>query len=211
MPRNRVPTVLANLHGNPSKRRPRDCEPQPPPGTPAPPAHLSERARAVWPRAATTLCAMGVLTVADGLGLEGLVEAVADLQAARASLAAPVKAGRKRVAAGGSPTYVTVGKSGPMIRARPELALIADADRRVAMWLAKFGLTPADRSRVGGELAPPAFGQLTSRGAAADFDAFLASKPTVHPTTLDEFLATDPDAPRNAAPVSRRSTRRRVQ
>ena len=35
-----------------------------------------------------------------------------------------------------------------MVRARPEVAMISDADRRVATWLARFGLTPADRSRV---------------------------------------------------------------
>jgi phage terminase small subunit len=37
-----------------------------------------------------------------------------------------------------------------MIRARPEVAMIADADRRIMMWMSKFGLTPADRSRVSG-------------------------------------------------------------
>jgi len=35
-----------------------------------------------------------------------------------------------------------------MRRSRPEIADIADADRRFCMWLSRFGMTPADRSRV---------------------------------------------------------------
>lgn len=47
-----------------------------------------------------------------------------------------------------------IGPRKIMWRAYPEVAMIADLDRRFAMWLAKVGLTPADRSRVsavGGE------------------------------------------------------------
>jgi phage terminase small subunit len=35
-----------------------------------------------------------------------------------------------------------------MLRSHPAVAIVADADRRYAMWLSKFGLTPSDRSRV---------------------------------------------------------------
>ncbi|EHH68391.1 hypothetical protein GMO_11610 [Gluconobacter morbifer G707] len=109
---------------------------------------------------------MGVLTSADGAALEALCLAISDEWEARDSLARSItyqklvddtdESGKKTsrleehtIAEGGSQTYVTIGKSGPMVRMRPEVAAIADANRRVAMWLARFGLTPADRSRVG--------------------------------------------------------------
>jgi len=42
----------------------------------------------------------------------------------------------------------TNSKGGKMLRARPELALLGDIDRRLLSLLARFGMTPADRSRV---------------------------------------------------------------
>jgi phage terminase small subunit len=81
---------------------------------------------------------MGVLTEADGLALESLCEAYSDLRSARAALAAAQEI-----------TYATVNSAGNLMhRGRPENALIADADRRVRMWLSAFGLTPSDRARV---------------------------------------------------------------
>jgi P27 family predicted phage terminase small subunit len=80
---------------------------------------------------------MGVLTLADKLALESLCEAVADLRNARDALAAR-----------GGVTYETVTMTGVLHRAYPEVAMVADCDRRVRMWMASFGLTPADRSRV---------------------------------------------------------------
>lgn len=86
---------------------------------------------------------MGVLTEADIPALEELCEAYADLRNARADLAA----------ADGL-TYATTNQAGGiMLRARPEVRLIADADRRFAMWCSRFGLTPADRSRVSAKLS----------------------------------------------------------
>jgi len=50
---------------------------------------------------------------------------------------------------GGALKRVTAAKLPKVMwRAYPEVAMIADLDRRFAMWLAKVGLTPADRSRV---------------------------------------------------------------
>jgi hypothetical protein len=95
---------------------------------------------------------MGVLTEADAIALEALCETVADLRAARQSLRLPVKLQYKNadgeaveevVAEGGHQTYLTIGKSGAMQRNRSEMALIADADRRLIAWCAKFGMTAA--------------------------------------------------------------------
>lgn len=52
-------------------------------------------------------------------------------------------------------TYETLKSQGTrMVRARPELTALGDIDRRVLNLLARFGLTPADRSRVS-DLALP--------------------------------------------------------
>jgi P27 family predicted phage terminase small subunit len=80
---------------------------------------------------------MGVLTRADGLALESLCEAVADLRTAREALAIR-----------GDVSYAVVTENGVIRRPQPEVAMIGDADRRVRAWCAAFGLTPADRVRV---------------------------------------------------------------
>ena len=80
---------------------------------------------------------MGVLTLADKLALENLCEAVADLRNARDALAA-----RRDL------VYKSTTMTGVMHRPYPEVAMVADADRRVAMWLSRFGLTPSDRAKV---------------------------------------------------------------
>lgn len=100
---------------------------------------------------------MGVMTKSDLLAMEGLAEAIADVRTARASLAHPLmltiypdegEPFEREMAAAGERYYWTYGKGGPMRRARPEIADISDADRRMGAWLTKFGGTPADRSRV---------------------------------------------------------------
>jgi P27 family predicted phage terminase small subunit len=153
MPNPRKPTALKVVAGTDRKDRRHAHEPQPEQVLLPAPRGLSVRAKTVWRLAAPLLHGMRVLTAADGPALEGLCEAIADLRAARAALAKSISIGigpdKEVIAAGGSLTYVTVGKSGPMIRMRPEVAAIADADRRVCMWLGRFGLTPADRGRVG--------------------------------------------------------------
>jgi hypothetical protein len=100
---------------------------------------------------------MAVMTKSDLLAMEGLAESIADVRSARAALARPLMLTiypekgdpfEKEVSAPGERYYWTYGKGGPMRRARPEIADISDADRRMGAWLTKFGGTPADRSRV---------------------------------------------------------------
>lgn len=111
---------------------------------------MSDRAKVAYGRVSVILDRMGVLTEADGMALESMCEAYADLIEARQQLRKEIEHGEEKheVAATGSLTYVTVGKSGPMVRNRPETSLIADADNRLRAWMARFGMTPADRSRV---------------------------------------------------------------
>jgi P27 family predicted phage terminase small subunit len=142
------PTHLKVVAGTAQKCRMNPNEPKPQRSRPSPPAHLSDRAKAAWGAVSLILDEMGVLTKADVFAVEGFCEAYADGQAARASLAKDAIYDGDMIAIGGALTYVTVGKSGPMLRQRPEIAMIADADRRLAMWAAKCGMTPADRARV---------------------------------------------------------------
>lgn len=146
MGRPRTPTALKLVKGTAQACRINPGEPEPDRGIPDPPEHLSERALAAWPGIAGLLDGMGVLTRADGLVLEALCETYAELQAAREALRAR----------GGETTYesINVKTGSSMWKTYPEVGQIKDLDRRFAMWLAKVGLTPADRSRVsavGGE------------------------------------------------------------
>lgn len=121
--------------------------PKPKNDYPMPPPHISERAMYGWVQAAEIAHKMGVLTEADTVALEMLAEAIGDIRAARESLSQPLILGDVVMAEAGERYYWTTGTSS-MRRARPEVGDIADADRRIAAWCSKFGMTPADRSRV---------------------------------------------------------------
>lgn len=159
--RPRKPTHLKVVAGTAQPCRINANEPEPQRERPSPPSHLSDRGKAAWAEAVLITDRMGVLTEADPLALEDLAETLADLRAARASLERPLTLTvmddgvpvEKEFAAGGERYYWTFGKSGPMRRARPELADIADASRRLTACLAKFGLNPADRGRVSSKKA----------------------------------------------------------
>jgi P27 family predicted phage terminase small subunit len=114
------------------------AEPMPKAGIPEMPANLSRAGKVAWNRYVTLLTELGILTVSDGPALQCLSEATADLAAARQAL-------RER----GSLTYATTTRSaGLMHRPWPEVALVAESDHRLMIWLAKFGLSPVDRARV---------------------------------------------------------------
>jgi len=165
MARPRTATALKLIKGTDQPCRTNKREPKPRRGIPSPPAHLSDRAKTAWGAVSVILDRMGVLTEADGLALEGACEAYAELVEARQVLKArgalsyeteqEAKSDLVISAKAGEVTEVLeVPRKKVMIRAFPEVAMIADADRRLAMWLTKLGMTPADRSRVsviGGE------------------------------------------------------------
>jgi P27 family predicted phage terminase small subunit len=86
---------------------------------------------------------MGVLTQADGFALERLAELYADI----------VDLGQA-IADGGRTYESKTEAGGTIVRPRPEVAMLSDADRRFRAYLIEFGLTPAARSKVksdGGE------------------------------------------------------------
>lgn len=148
MARPRKPDHLKIVAGTAQPCRMNPKAPKPARGAPNAPSHLSARGKVGWADAAAIAESMGVLTQADGAALELLAEALADLRAARASLARPLVLAGKELAGPGERYYWAEIQGGASLRKRPELSDISDADRRVSAWLSKFGLTPADRSRV---------------------------------------------------------------
>ena len=151
-----TPSHLKLVQGNPGKRSINASEPRPARARPSAPAHISDKAREIWVYVCDVLDGMGILTKADAIGVEMLCEAYADKLAARESLALPIMGKRRDtgdeyvIAAGGARTYLSYGKDGVMVRQRPEVAMIADADRRIRGWLAEFGMTASARTRVKG-------------------------------------------------------------
>jgi P27 family predicted phage terminase small subunit len=136
--RPRKPTALKLVTGTLRPDRFNSREPQPKRKRPVMPATLSAGAKKAWRQFAKLLDELGVLTTADTAALGNLCEAAADLETARAALAARPGLTYENVTAAGGVTH----------RAYPEVALVRDAERRVHRWLAAFGLTPADRSKV---------------------------------------------------------------
>jgi P27 family predicted phage terminase small subunit len=136
MARPRTPTNLKLVQGTARKDRLNPNEPKPNRSLPSAPEHLSDAAKLAWGKASLILDRMGVLTEADGIALEEVTETYAELVQCRMVLKSIER------------IYETDSEGGKMYRSHPIVAQIADASRRLAMWLTKFGMTPADRSRV---------------------------------------------------------------
>lgn len=131
-----VPTSLKLLRGNKGKRPLSTREPKPKPGLPKAPKWLDSVALEFYQRVGALLRRMQVITEADGEALALAAEAFSEYRAARRAC----KKGR---------TYKVTTESGAtMIRPRPEVAMGADAWRRVQGALIQFGLTPSSRSKV---------------------------------------------------------------
>src|SRR5215204_4108204 len=117
--RPRKPTALHRLHGTARPDRMNAAEPMPPIlGDVQPPAWLKGRSLRAWRDLAPRLRAMRVLTEADRDALALLCDAYGELVECRQVIA---REGR---------VYETDGQS-VMTRTRPEVAIAADAWRRV--------------------------------------------------------------------------------
>lgn len=137
MARPRTPTALKLVKGTAQPCRTNKKEPKPQRSIPSPPEHLSDAAKVAWGKASVILDRMAVLTEADGIALEEVVETYAELVECRKILREA-----QRVYEGGSE------EKGVILRPHPIVSQISDASRRLGFWLTKFGMTPADRSRV---------------------------------------------------------------
>ena len=131
------PSNLRRLRGNPGRRPLRKDEPDPERGIPQAPPWLSGVALGYWRELAPELDELGILTVADGHALALLCSAYADWRAACEAIETH------------GMTYERVTAAGSVsIARRPEVAMRADAFRRMTSMLVEFGLTPSSRPRV---------------------------------------------------------------
>lgn len=151
MARPRKPSHLKLVTGTERKSRANLAEPKPTKAPRLAPPGLPDDVARAWRLYVPRLDAMGVLSDSDVPAVLALCHAHAERDRARAALARDVVVGSQTVARGGETTYPTTSSTGGiMLRTRPEVALIADADRRVMAYLAQFGLTPAARGKVSG-------------------------------------------------------------
>jgi len=104
-----------------------------------PPDYLSEQQKTVWKHLAKIVNAMSVTTKADVIAFERLVSAFCLLRQAEGSLYAHGNT---------STVYAEKTSGGTRLAQRPEVAQIAMWDKQLALWMTRFGMTPADRSRV---------------------------------------------------------------
>lgn len=146
MGRRPLPAKLHLLKGTggktAGKRRLRREPPALPPGIPPCPKHLRGLARETWNRIGQQLAQLGVVTAVDQDALELLVRAYVELRKAQAVV--------DRLGM----TFAVRTASGRVVRQRPEVAIAADAWRRIKAALVEFALTPASRARL--EVTPPA-------------------------------------------------------
>lgn len=137
--RPRKPTAIKKLAGTLKSERTNHSEPA---GRaiaiPPPPRHLSDLERAAWRRLARVVDPMRIATEADLEAFELLVSEVALVDAARASLRA----------CDGEILVAEETAHGTSLKPRPEIGIIERHNKLVMYHFSRWGLTPADRSRV---------------------------------------------------------------
>jgi P27 family predicted phage terminase small subunit len=135
--RKQLPAFLKVVNGGrkPKKRR-QNGKVAKPRATP-PPQHLSEIARRTWVQWEAFLREIAIFEPQYAVALEEACELRADCIELRREIAIH---GRY---------YQTATQAGAVItRAHPAHAQLADAQRRLATYLAEFGLTPSGRARL---------------------------------------------------------------
>lgn len=127
----------------------------------APPDHLSDTAKELWPFFIQALSEARLLATLDLVSLEMLVEAYAEVRMARRMLAEYTWSSRHPVkdeATGETyieyvenrtPFYPVADKDGnERMVAHPAFQVLAEADKRFHRWAGEFGLTPNARARL---------------------------------------------------------------
>ena len=130
---NPEPAALKRLKGNPGNR-PIKEEPSPTMGAPKPPADLAGEAFAEWSRIVPDLDKIGLLALVDRAYLVAYCEAWASFCEAREMLH--------------DKGALVVGRDGGLVR-NPAAMVMKDSLDLMLKYGAKFGLSPADRARLG--------------------------------------------------------------
>ena len=127
------PTALKVLEGNPGKRPLNDHEPIPPKGELKCPSWLLPEAKKEWKRLASSLEAMGVLTVADLTALAGYCQAYARWREAE-----------EFITQHGSIFRTPSG----YVQQVPQVSIAQQNLKIMQSFCSDFGLTPATRARI---------------------------------------------------------------
>lgn len=104
---------------------------------PAPPTGLNEDERSAWLDLKALVDPLGVFTAADLVAFEAMVTALSTARQAQAVLR------REGI------TFEGIGsREQVVVKARPEVAILLNAQKALMLWMSRFGLSPSDRSRV---------------------------------------------------------------
>ncbi|WP_413499193.1 phage terminase small subunit P27 family [Buttiauxella gaviniae] len=133
----RTPTALRLVKGNPSKRALNKDEPKPPSGVPPIPKHFNKQEKYWFKRIGEELNCTNVITQLDGMALELLIGAYVEWRKHRDVI--------EQV----GETYNVKTMTGEtLVKAHPQVAMMADAWKRLRGMMTEFGMTPASRSKV---------------------------------------------------------------
>lgn len=137
------PTHIKLLEGTARPDRVRADEPVPTGELPDPPSDVPARHREVWAWLRSLVDPMRVASAAEEARFRQLVAQWVE----REELLDDIETHGR--------VYETISENGSkMFRARPEVAMLQDVDKRLAATLADFGLTPAARTKVAAREAP---------------------------------------------------------
>lgn len=135
--RPRKPTSAKALAGTLQKCRTNPAEPLSEPiDIPDPPVELTSHEQVMWLELRALVGPMRITAAADLYAFRSMVEDAAMLRALRDSLGA------------NDPIYEAVSKFGSQLKARPEVAAIPVYRKLMFLHMARWGINPADRSRV---------------------------------------------------------------
>jgi P27 family predicted phage terminase small subunit len=131
------PTHLKVITGNPGKRALTSDPIRLPSFQVDPPDYLDERAKEAWRLVVPPLVEKGLFTKLDQVALATWCAAYGQWRRAMDALEEA-----------GADTYETVGPSGRMVRARPEIGIANEAVRTMTRVGSEFGFSPAARLRL---------------------------------------------------------------
>lgn len=114
-----------------------------------PPDYLSEPAQMFWREIQTDAFSAGTMTQLDLAALGQACEVYADWLSAR-----------QTIAENGGSFYYTNAKGHLMLH--PAYNAMADADRRLLLWLREFGMTPRSRTLLLDKLRSLSLGRMTA-------------------------------------------------
>ena len=138
------PTGLKLVAGTDRADRRNDAEPKPAPAMPAPPAFLSDEAKAEWTRTAEQLYRLGILSKIDRAALGAYCQAYGRWEQAERALA--------RMAERDAVTHGMMIKTtnGNAVQ-NPLLGTANKAMADMMRYAAEFGMTPSARARIKAE------------------------------------------------------------